>query len=93
MSSAEVLDWSVTFTLVALSLGLLLTFVRLVLGPSLSDRVVALDLMAIMAVGLIAVYTIRSDEAAFLDAGIVLALIAFLGTVTFARYIRRQIEP
>jgi multicomponent Na+:H+ antiporter subunit F len=93
VSSAEVLDWSVTFTLVALSLGLLLTFVRLVLGPSLSDRVVALDLMAIMAVGLIAVYTIRSDEAAFLDAGIVLALIAFLGTVTFARYIRRQIEP
>jgi multicomponent Na+:H+ antiporter subunit F len=73
-----------------ISAALLLVFVRLARGPSLSDRVVALDLIAVLAVGLIAMVAFETDQPVFLDAAIVLALVAFLGTVAFARYLERR---
>jgi multicomponent Na+:H+ antiporter subunit F len=73
-----------------LSLAIIMTFVRLVRGPSLPDRVVALDLMATIGIGFIAVYAVATDQPVFLDVGTVLALISFLGTVAFARYIERR---
>lgn len=72
-----------------LSLALILAFIRLVLGPTLPDRVVALDLIAILSVGIIADYDIATNNTVFLDIATVLALIAFLGTVAFARYVER----
>lgn len=73
--------------------ALFLAFGRLVRGPTLLDRVVALDLMATLAVGLIAVYAVVTDQAVFLDAAIVLALIAFLGTVAFAHFVEKGQLP
>ena len=78
----------IIFAMLIISLGL--AFFRLVRGPSLSDRVVALDLVAIMAVGFMAMYALNNDQPVFLDAAIILALIAFLGTVAFARYLERR---
>jgi multicomponent Na+:H+ antiporter subunit F len=78
--------------LVFLMLGLafVLTFIRLVLGPSLPDRVIALDLMAAMVVGIICTYAIGTNQLVFLDVAIVLALIAFLGTIAFSQYVERR---
>jgi multicomponent Na+:H+ antiporter subunit F len=73
-----------------LSAALLLAFVRLVRGPSLPDRVVALDLIAAISVGIIAVYTIDTGQRIFLDVAIVAALITFLGTVAFAQFLERR---
>ncbi|MDQ5853960.1 MAG: cation:proton antiporter, partial [Chloroflexota bacterium] len=73
-----------------LSVALFLAFYRLVRGPSLPDRVVALDLIAAIMVGMIAVYTIDTDQRVMLDAAIVVALITFLGTVAFAQYLERR---
>jgi multicomponent Na+:H+ antiporter subunit F len=73
-----------------LCVSLFLAFVRLVRGPSLSDRVVALDLTAVLVVGFIAMYALSSNQPVFLDAAIVLALVAFLSTVAFARYLERR---
>ena len=52
--------------------AVLLAFVRLVLGPSLPDRVVALDLMATLIIALSAAYSVATGEPAYLDAAIVL---------------------
>ena len=79
-----------TVVFAMLTAALFLTFVRLVRGPSLPDRVVALDLIAVIAVGMITVYAIDLDQKVFLDAAIIVALIAFLGTVAFARYVERR---
>lgn len=76
-----------------LTVALFLAFFRLVRGPSLPDRVVALDLMASLAVGFIAVYAVDSGQAMFLDVAVTLALIAFLGTVAFARFIEKGELP
>ncbi len=73
-----------------LTAALFLAFTRLARGPTLPDRVVALDLIAVIAVGLIAVYAIDLDQQVFFDAAIVVALVAFLGTVAFARYLERR---
>jgi multicomponent Na+:H+ antiporter subunit F len=73
----------------ALSLALAVAVIRLIRGPGLPDRVVALDLMAYLAIGFIAVDTLVTREAVSLDAATTLALIAFLGTVAFARYVQQ----
>ena len=70
--------------------AIVLAFVRLVRGPSLPDRVVALDLMATLIIALSAAYAVATGQPAYLDAAIVLALITFLGTVAFAYYLHRR---
>jgi len=73
--------------------SMFLALVRLVRGPSLPDRVVALDLIAITAVGLIGVYAVSTDQPIYIDEAMVLALIAFLGTAAFAHFIEKGSVP
>jgi multicomponent Na+:H+ antiporter subunit F len=89
-----VLDWALTAALGVLSLALLLTVVRVVIGPTLPDRVIALDMLVAIAIGFIAVLGIRTGQALFADIAIALGLVGFLATVAFARFIlqRRSIE-
>ncbi|MBI4927210.1 MAG: pesticidal protein Cry22Aa [Anaerolineae bacterium] len=77
--------------LVMLSAAFVLAFIRLVRGPRLPDRVIALDLLTIVVMGFIIVYAVRSGQAAFLDVAIILALISFVGTAAFAYYIERRV--
>jgi multicomponent Na+:H+ antiporter subunit F len=73
-----------------LSLAVLLATVRVLRGPTLADRVVALELLTTLGIGLACALAIATGEAVFLDVSLVLALIAFLGTVAFARYVERR---
>ena len=75
-----------------LAFAAVLGFVRLLRGPSLPDRVVAFDLLATVGVGISAVYTMTHDQPVFLDVAVVLALISFVGTVAFARYIEERLK-
>ncbi|MHB0959498.1 MAG: monovalent cation/H+ antiporter complex subunit F [Pirellulaceae bacterium] len=75
---------------VVLVVAIVLAFVRLVFGPSLPDRVVALDLITVLLVGLIAVYAVATDEPNLLGVAMVVALITFIGTIAFAYYLQRR---
>lgn len=77
-------------TLVLLSLAAAGFAVRLVRGPSLADRVVALDGLLTVIVMIIAAYAVLSGDTAFVVVAVVVALVAFVGTATFARYIERR---
>jgi len=77
----------------ALTIAMFLALWRIIRGPTLADRVVALDLMATLAVGFITVYAVMAEQTMFLDIAIVLALIAFLGTVAFAYFIEKREYP
>jgi multicomponent Na+:H+ antiporter subunit F len=83
------LDIVSRITLLTLGLALLIAFVRLVKGPTLPDRIVAMDLFGVLVVGLIVVLAGSSLVRATLDAAIVIALIGFLGTVAYASYVER----
>jgi multicomponent Na+:H+ antiporter subunit F len=69
--------------------GIVMGFIRLVLGPTLPDRVVALDLIAVLAAGGMAVFAIRTGEPIVILVAIVLALIMFVATVAFAIFVER----
>jgi multicomponent Na+:H+ antiporter subunit F len=85
-------DTIIELALLALSVALVLTFLRLVRGPSLMDRVVALELIASLVAGLVAVFAIGTDDPALIDVAIAVALVAFLGAVAFARYAERALR-
>jgi multicomponent Na+:H+ antiporter subunit F len=86
---AQFLEWSIDIAYVAIMLSFALTVFRLLRGPTLADRVVALDMMALLGIAFIGLFSIATGEAAYLDVAIALALIGFLATVAFARYIYR----
>lgn len=73
-----------------LTLSVVLVFIRLFKGPEVVDRVVALDLIITIGIGLITAYSIRSAQAVLLDVAMILALIAFLGTIAFSFYLDKK---
>ena len=83
------IEFSTQFALVTLTMALLVAVVRLVKGPTLPDRVVAMDLIGVLAVGLIVVLAASTGVRATLDAAIVIALIAFVATVAYGTYVER----
>lgn len=74
-----------------LSIGLLagamlLCLLRLLRGPSLPDRILALDTLYVNTIALLVVVGIRFAEPAFFDGALVIALLGFIGTVALAKY-------
>lgn len=63
---------------------------RAVLGPSLADRVVAIDGLVVTIVAVTILSSIRSGSRWFLDAAVVVAIIGFVGTAAAARFIERR---
>lgn len=76
--------------LIMIAAAIFIALIRVVQGPTLPDRVVAVDLIGISSVCLMIVSAAGSKESAFLDAAVVIALLGFLGTVAYARYAERK---
>jgi multicomponent Na+:H+ antiporter subunit F len=76
--------------LATLALAVLVALVRLIKGPTLPDRVVAIDLIATLAVAILAVAAMEFDEPSLLQPALVVALVAFLGTIAFAQYLEKR---
>lgn len=88
MSSAGIiLSVSTWVALAALAIAFLLTVWRVVKGPTLPDRVVALDMLVGIVIGFIALIAIRTGFTLYIDIAIALGLVGFLATVAFARFI------
>jgi multicomponent Na+:H+ antiporter subunit F len=87
MSGAAFLELATTVAFAILLVAILLTMIRLLLGPTLADRILALDTLTTLGLGMIAVFAIRSGIALYLDIAISVALVGFLATVALARYL------
>jgi multicomponent Na+:H+ antiporter subunit F len=87
MSFADVLIFGIV---PILGFSVMMAFVRLLRGPSLSDRVVALDLMSTLGIGIITIFAMATDQSEYLDVAAVMALTSFLGTIAFAYYIQER---
>ena len=72
-----------------LGLSLALCFIRLVKGPTTADRVVAADTLATNILGVIALFAIQSGEELFIIAVLALAILSFVGTVVYAKFLER----
>ena len=92
MTGAQFLDWSVELGFVMVVLSVALAVWRIARGPSLPDRVVALDLMTLAIVAFCGLAAVRWGEIAFLDVAVVMALVGFLATVALARFAERRVD-
>lgn len=91
MTIDELNDLLVVWVLIPLiTVAILLTFIRILRGPSLPDRVVGLDKLSAIGMALMAAYAVATEDAVFLDVALVVGIIAFLGTIGFAYYINRR---
>lgn len=90
MSGTAFLELATLITLGILTVSFLLCIVRIVIGPTLPDRVLALDMLVSIGIGYIAVIAIRTGFFLYLDVAISLSLVGFLATAAFARFILKN---
>ena len=86
--TAAILEYAVEAALAMLMLAMLLTAFRVVLGPTLADRVLALDQLVAIAIGFIAVIAVKTGFGLYIDIALALGLVGFIATAAFARYIQ-----
>ncbi|MGC3939086.1 K+/H+ antiporter subunit F [Roseobacter sp. EG26] len=87
--ASGLLDFALTIAFVTLALGQILSMIRLVLGPSSGDRVLALDTMVINALGLVVVLGIQQGIQIYFEVSLLIAMLGFVSTVALARFILR----
>lgn len=81
------LDLAIVVSLAILTLAFFVTVIRVVLGPTLPDRILALDMLVGIAIGYIAVIGVKTGFNLYLDIALALGLVGFLATVAFARFV------
>lgn len=82
-----------TIALICYSLllaALVLAFVRLIKGPSVNDRIAAMDLIASVVMGFILVYSVLVNNAVYFDAAMIISLISFIGTIAISTYLKQK---
>ena len=89
MSASALLDIAVVVVFVALALGQILSMVRLVLGPTQGDRILALDTMVINALGLVIALGIHQGVQIYFEVALLVAMLGFVSTVALARFLLR----
>ncbi len=73
-----------------LILTFILSMIRLLKGPTLQDRIIALDLIAVVVAGIIIIYMVMTDKPRYLDLVIILSIILFLGTTAVANFLNKE---
>lgn len=85
--------WVLPLAVALLALSALILVVRLLVGPTGPDRVVAIDALTLLGVAAVALGALLSAQAVFLDVAVVLSLVSLLGTVAFALLFRKPALP
>lgn len=83
----SIFEITLTSAIVVLCISMILTIIRFAIGPSLADRITALDLISANLIAIIIIYSMMNENLIFMDAALILSLIAFLGTMSFAYYL------
>ncbi len=83
------ITYAVHFAVACFAIALLLNLYRLGKGPSIADRVLALDTMVINGIALLVLYGIVSDTAIYFEASLLFAMVGFISTVAYCRFILR----
>ncbi len=86
----SIIQTAMYISLPIIILSVFIALIRLIKGPSIEDRIVSLDALTSMSIGFIACYAVLTNSTMVLDVGLILALLSFLATVSFAYYIERR---
>jgi multicomponent K+:H+ antiporter subunit F len=83
------LEIALVVTFIALALGQILSMVRVVIGPTPGDRILALDTMVVNALGVVVVIGIHQGLQIYFEVSLLIAMLGFVSTVALARFILR----
>ncbi|MFD1207183.1 MULTISPECIES: Na(+)/H(+) antiporter subunit F1 [Sporosarcina] len=80
-----------TIALILFSITIAIAVVRIILGPSMPDRVIALDMIGVNLIAMIAVISVIMKTKAFLEVILILGILSFIGTIAFSKFIERGV--
>jgi multicomponent Na+:H+ antiporter subunit F len=81
----------INVALFILLFAFILAFIRLLKGPTVNDRIVALDLIASVLMAFILCYSVLINKAIYIDITIVISLISFIGTIAISTYLKQKL--
>ncbi|WP_203248169.1 Na(+)/H(+) antiporter subunit F1 [Sporosarcina beigongshangi] len=85
------IETMLTIALVLFSTTIAIAVIRIILGPSMPDRVIALDMIAVNLIAMIAVVSIMLKTKAFLEVILILGILSFISTIAFSKFIERGV--
>ncbi len=83
------LEMALPFAFGFVALAILLSFLRLLKGPDLSDRILALDTLYINAIALVVLLGLHLGSALYFEAALLIAVMGFVGTISLSKYLLR----
>lgn len=83
------IEYALAFGFVAVSIALMMNLWRLFVGPSVIDRVLAVDTMVVNTIALIILYGIRESTTLYFESALLLAMFSFISTVAYCRFLLR----
>lgn len=83
------IQWMLNASLILFGVAIAITFIRILLGPTFSDRVIAMDVVGVNLISAIAIISILYETKAFLEVILVLGILSFIGTISYAKFIER----
>lgn len=90
MMELGIMELALAFAVACFALGLLMNLWRLVQGPGVGDRVLALDTMVINAIALLVLYGVVNGTAVYFEVSLIIAMVGFISTVAYARFMLRS---
>lgn len=87
--ATQLMDIALIVTFLAVALAQAMSMIRLVLGPSTGDRILALDTMVVNAIGLIVLLGIAQGVRIYFEVSLIIAMLGFVSTVAYARFVLR----
>ena len=85
------IETMITISLVLFSITICIAVLRIILGPSMPDRVIAIDMIGVNLIAMIAVVSIMLKTAAFFEVILILGILSFIGTIAFSKSIERRV--
>ncbi|KHA53570.1 K+/H+ antiporter subunit F [Sulfitobacter geojensis] len=88
-AATEFMDIAFKITFVGIVAAQIMSMIRLVIGPSVGDRILALDTMVVNAIGLIVLLGIAQGTRIYFEVTLIIAMLGFVSTVAYARFVLR----
>jgi multicomponent Na+:H+ antiporter subunit F len=84
------IETATTACLVLLGIAILLILIRIIRGPTLADRILGLDTLTLLGVGVVGVFSVRTGVLAYVDVAVALAFVSFVSTAALSRYLQTR---
>ena len=87
--ATNLMNFALVIAFAAVVLSQIMSMIRLIIGPDTGDRILALDTMVVNAIGLIVLLGIIQGSTIYFEATLIFAMLGFVSTVAYARFVLR----